>query len=112
METLSSEAVCPVAAKEEILGDDRDVFDGQLQLQDDDVANLLVHTAPGLSPTGPHTPTHTHIMPILPGLAALQMLRTLFSRKTHTSLICLPTGPPQSDEKATALPMAVPVVWV
>ena len=41
METLSSEAVCPVAAKEEILGDDRDVFDGQLQLQDDDVANLF-----------------------------------------------------------------------
>ena len=36
-----SEAVCPVAAKEEILGDDRDVFDGQLQLQDDDVANLF-----------------------------------------------------------------------
>ena len=41
LETLSSEAVCPVAAKEEILGDDRDVFDGQLQLQDDDVANLF-----------------------------------------------------------------------
>ena len=33
--------MCPVAAKEEILGDDRDVFDGQLQLQDDDVANLF-----------------------------------------------------------------------
>ena len=37
-----SEAVKgPIAAKEEILGDDRDVFDGQLQLQDDDVANLF-----------------------------------------------------------------------
>ena len=37
-----SEAVKgPIAAKEEILGDDWDVFDGHLQLQDEGVANLF-----------------------------------------------------------------------
>ena len=42
LEIPISEAVKgPIAAKEEILGDDRDVFDGQLQLQDEGVANLF-----------------------------------------------------------------------
>ena len=37
-----SEAVKgPIAAKEEVLGDERDVFDGQLQVQDEGVANLF-----------------------------------------------------------------------
>ena len=42
LEIPISEAVKgPIAAKEEVLGDERDVFDGQLQVQDEGVANLL-----------------------------------------------------------------------
>ena len=42
LEIPISEAVKgPIAAKEEVLGDERDVFDGQLQVQDEGVANLF-----------------------------------------------------------------------
>ena len=42
LEIPISEAVKgPIAAKEEILVDDRDVFEGHLQLQDEGVANLF-----------------------------------------------------------------------
>ena len=42
LEIPISEAVKgPIAAKEEILGDDRDVFHGHLQLQDEGVAKLF-----------------------------------------------------------------------
>ena len=42
LEIPISEAVKgPIAAKEEVLGDERDVFDGQLQVQDEGVADLF-----------------------------------------------------------------------
>ena len=42
LEIPISEAVKgPIAAKEEVLGDEREVFDGQLQVQDEGVADLF-----------------------------------------------------------------------